>query len=62
MAARGPKTKGAQFSEKKCPIFLKFVGPVTPLWVPYPSEIFRVVFLEPLLARQVFKRSIKVLG
>ena len=30
---RAPKNPGARFSEKKCPDFLKVIGPVTPLWV-----------------------------
>ena len=63
MAARGPKTQGARFSEKKKrPNFLNFIEPVTPLWVLYPSEILRVGSPEPPLARAVFGRSIKVLG
>ena len=28
-----PKITGARFSEKKCPDFLKFIEPVTPLGV-----------------------------
>ena len=62
MAAKDPKTPGARFSEKKRPNFLKFIEPVTPLWVLYPSEIMRVVFPEHSLARAVFARSIKMLG
>ena len=62
MAARDPKTPGARFSEKKRPVFLKFIEPVTPLWVLYPSEIMHMGFTLPLLARAVFVRSIKVLG
>ena len=61
MAARDPKTPGARFSEKKRLNFLKFIVPVTPLWVLYPSEIMRVGFTEPLLAIARFTRSIKVL-
>ena len=60
MAARCPKTPGARFSEKKRPTFLKFIEPVTPLWVLYPSEIMYMGFTEPLLARAVFARSFKV--
>ena len=30
MAAGATKIPGAQFSEKKCPDFLKFIEPVTP--------------------------------
>ena len=62
MAAKGPKTPGARFSEKKRPISLKFIGPVTPLWVLYPSEIMHMGFTESLLARAVFTRSNKVPG
>ena len=63
MAARGPKTPGARFSEKKnVLIFLKFIGPVTPLWVLQPSQIMHTVSAESLVARAVFARSIKVLG
>ena len=62
MAARGPKIPGARFSGKKRPDFLKFIGPVTPLWVLYPSEIMQKGFTEPLWARAVFRRSIRVLG
>ena len=62
MAARGPKIPGARFSEKKRPDFLKFIGPVTPLWVLQSSQIMHMVSAEPLLARSVFERSIKVLG
>ena len=62
MAARGPKIPGARFSEKKPPYFLKFIGPVTTVWVLYPTEIRCVGFPEPALARAVFAKSIKVLG
>ena len=61
MAARGPKTPGARFSEKK-PDFLKFIEPLTPLWVLYPSEIMRVGFPGAPLTRAVFTRSIRELG
>ena len=61
MAARDHKTPGARFSEKK-PDFLKFIEPVTPLWVLYPSENMRVGFSEPPLAMAVFTRSIRELG
>ena len=57
-----PKTPGARFSEKKRPNFLKFIEPVTPLWVLYPSEIMRVGSLEPSLAKAVCTRSIRELG
>ena len=62
MAARDHKTPGVRFSEKKHPNFLKFIEPVTPLWVLYPSEIMRVGFSEPPLAKAVFTRSIRELG
>ena len=56
------KSREQDFPEKKCPDFLKFIGPVTTLWVLYPSEIMHLVFTEPLLARSLFAKSIKVLG
>ena len=62
MAARGPKIPGARFSEKNFLIFLKFMGPATPLWVLQPSEIMHMGFKELLLAIAVFARSINVLG
>ena len=62
MASRGPKIPGARLSEKKRPFFLKFIGPVTPPWVLYPSEIMNLGCTERLLARAVFTRSIKVPG
>ena len=61
MAARGPKNPGARFSEKNA-VFLKFIGPVTALWVLQPSQIMHMVSTELLLARAVFTKSIKVLG
>ena len=62
MAARGPKIPGARFSEKKTSFFLNFIGPVTPPWVLYPSEIMHMGFTELLRARAVFAKSIKVPG
>ena len=62
MAAGGPKTPGERLSEKKRPFSLNFIGPVTPLWVLYPSEIMHVGFTGPLLARAVFIRSNKEPG
>ena len=63
MAARGAKFPGARFSKKKILFFfLNFIGPVTPPWVLYPSEIMHMGFTERLLARAVFAMSIKVLG
>ena len=57
-----PKSPGAGFSKKKNVLLLKFLGPVTPLWVLQPSQIMHIVFTESLLARAKFARSIKVLG
>ena len=56
-----PKPREHGFPKKR-PISLKFIGPVTPLWVLYPSQIMHVGSTEPLLARAVFPRSITVLG
>ena len=47
---------------KKNPDFLKFIGPVTTLWVLQPSQTMHMVFTESPLARAVFRKSIKVLG
>ena len=49
-------------SPKKNADFLKFIGPVTALWVLQPSQIMHMVSTEPLLARAVFTNSIRVLG
>ena len=49
-----PKIPGTRFSEKKKRLFLKFIGPVTPLWVLYPSEIMHLGFTDSLLARTLF--------
>ena len=49
---------GVRFSEKEVVIFLKFIGPVTPIWVLSLPETVHMVFRERLLA----ERSIKVLG
>ena len=62
MASRGAKIPGARFSEKKRPLFLNFIGPVTPPWVLHPSEIMHLGCTENLLARAVITRSIKVPG
>ena len=56
-----PKPREHGFPKKR-PISLKFIEPVTPLWVLYPSEIMRVGFMETLLARAVFTRSNKKPG
>ena len=57
-----PKPREQPFPKKNVLIFLKFIEPVTPLWVLYPSEIMHVGFPEPLLARAVFTRSIREIG
>ena len=62
MAAKGPKIWGALFSKKKVLFFLNFIGPVTPPWVLYRSEVMHMGFTERLLARAMFAMSIKVLG
>ena len=61
MAARGPKIPGARSSGKNR-VFLKFIGPVTTLWVLQSSQIVQMVSTETLLARAVFTRLIRVLG
>ena len=61
MAARAPKIREHDFP-KKNPDFLKFIGPVTTLWVLQPSQIMHMVSPEALPARAVFASSIKVLG
>ena len=61
MTSRGPRIPGARFSEKNV-LFFKFIGPVTPLWVLYPSKILHLGFTKILLARAVFTMSIKVPG
>ena len=58
-----PKFREHDFPKKKILFFfLNFIGPVTPPWVLYPSEIMHMDFTERLLARAVFAMSIKVLG
>ena len=57
-----PKPREHDFPKKKRPDFLKFIGPVTPLWVLQPSQIMHMVSAESLLARAVSARSIKVSG
>ena len=56
-----PKPSSTIF-QKKSPDFLKFIGPVTHLWVLQPSQIMHLGSTELLLAEAVFARSIKVLG
>ena len=61
--SQGPQNPGSTiFRKKKRPDFLKFIGPVTPLLVLYPSEIMHMGFTEHLRARAVFAKSIKVLA
>ena len=60
MAASAPKIPGARSSERN-PDFLKFIGPVTTLWVLHSSQIVHMVSTESLLAREVFTRLIRVL-
>ena len=47
---------------KKNPDFLKFIGPVTTLWVLQSSQFVHLVSTESLLVRAAFAKSIKVLG
>ena len=62
MAARSAEIPGARFSEKNVLIFLKFIEPLTPLWVLQPSQNMHMVSTEALLARAMFAKQIKVLG
>ena len=57
-----PNSREHDFPKRKRPDFLKFIGPVTPLWVLQSTQIMHMVSAESLLARAVFGRSIKVLG
>ena len=59
---RAPKFGEHYFPKKKSCFFFNFIGPVSPQWVLYPSEIMQMGFTERLLARAVFAMSIKVLG
>ena len=61
MAARVPKPREHDFP-KKTSFFLKFIGLVKPLWVPYPSEIMYMGSTGSFLVRAAFANSIKVLG
>ena len=56
-----PKVREHGFP-KKMLIFLKFIRPETALWVLQPSQIMHMVSTEPLPARAVFTKLIKVLG
>ena len=60
--AGSPKSREHDFPKKKTSFFLNFIGPVTPPWVLYPSEIMHLGCTEILLARAVCTRSIKVPG
>ena len=57
-----PKSREHDFPKKNVLIFLKFIGPVTPLLALYPSVIMHLVFTDLLLASAVFARSIRVHG
>ena len=57
-----PQNSGSTIFRKKNPDFLKFIGPVTTLWVLQPSQIMHMVSKESLLSRAMFTRSIKVPG
>ena len=56
-----PKSREHDFPKKNV-LFLKFIGPVTPPWVRYPSKIMHMGFTGLLRAISVFARSIKVHG
>ena len=60
--SQGPQNPGSTIFRKKNVLFLNFIGPVTPPWVLYPSEIMHMGFTELLRARAVFAKSIKVLA
>ena len=60
--SQGPQNPGSTIFGKKNVLFLKFIGPVTALWVLQPSQIMHMVSTEPLLTRAVFTKPIKVLG
>ena len=59
--AGAPKSREHDFPKKNV-LFLNFIGPVTPPWVLYPSEIMHMGSTGILLARAVFAKTIKVLG
>ena len=61
MAARAPKFREHDIP-KKILIFLKFIGPVTTLWVLQSSQTVHMVSTESLLARAVFTKLIRVLA
>ena len=56
-----PKSREHDFPKKNLE-FLKFIGPVTTLWVLQPSHNMHMVFTESLLSRATFTGSIKVPG
>ena len=58
----GAPNPGSTIFRKKPPESLKFFGPVTPLWVLYPSKIMYMGSTGSLLVRAAFAKSIKVLG
>ena len=60
--SQGSQNPGSTNFRKKTSFFLNFIGPVTPPWVLYPSEIMHMGFTELLRARAVFARSIKMHG
>ena len=41
-----PKPREHEFPKKRPIFFLKLIGPVTPLWVLYPSVIMHLVSKE----------------
>ena len=57
-----PKFREHDFPKKKPVFFLNFIGPVTPPWVLYHSEIMQLGFTKLLRAIAVFAKSIKVLA
>ena len=56
-----PKSREHDFP-KNVLIFLKFIEPLTPLWVLQPSQNMHMVSTGALLARAVFAKQIKVRG
>ena len=54
-----PKFREYNFPRKN-PDFLKFIGPLTFIWVLQPSQTMHLVSKGSLLSRAVFTRSIKV--
>ena len=56
-----PKSREPDFPERRHN-FLKFIEPLTPLWVLQPSQNMHMVSTEALLTRAMFAKSIKGLG